>query len=85
VPPNKHVMITKLSFVRLAAEQHHRAHAGSTAGRTGLLALTRQLTTAPKGGRISHVGAGVAPLTLRTAMSIMSRRYPGLAPLHGAH
>jgi hypothetical protein len=60
VPPSKHTTTTKLSFVRLAAQQHHRAHAGSTAGRTGLLALTRQLTSAPKAARVSHMGAGVA-------------------------
>jgi hypothetical protein len=60
VPPDKHTATTKLSFVRLSAEQHHRAHVGGTAGRTGLLALTRQLTSAPKAARVSHTGTGVA-------------------------
>jgi hypothetical protein len=76
--PNKHVTTTKLSFVWLAAEQHHRAHhAGSTAGRTGLLVLTRQLTSASTGGRSSHVGAGVALPMLCTVMPAIPKLEPG--------
>lgn len=67
-PPNSSVTIAKLTFVQLADEQH-TVGGGSTAGRTGLLGLARQLAAAPQGGRVQTSAAGVqelmAPILLR--------------------